>query len=164
MAVGTEKMAVGTEKMAVETEKKTSATNEKKTRAPKQGHRNPNQPPTKIMFEGAALLADGLSFKQAAKKLGISDRTLYDWMSREDMQEYRDGEIRRKIRASRALAVQVLTKQLTNKNPWVAQNAANSVMRSAEKLEENGAPSLVVEFSSMPAPGMPGDDAGKEPD
>lgn len=57
--------------------------------------------------------------------------------------------------AAAPMAQQVLIRQLSDGNPWVAQSAAREVLRQAQTASGAAAATVTVQFEAMPVPAMP---------
>lgn len=112
--------------------------------------------PSKKQYEAARLFAEGYTHVKVAEILKIGERTLYEWMKREDLRQFRDRLYRQRVAAGMPRAYGVLEKQLGSENEWIQQNAANSLLRAGESVTDQGPQTILVQFGSMPAPGMPG--------
>ena len=108
-------------------------------------------------FEAIQLRLQGLSNTAIAKELGISLSTLRDWLAREDVREVYDKELRGKIRDMYNKASRKIESQIEDTNPWIAQNAARTVLTTygGIVLGENKQEIVVHMAGGMPDIGMP---------
>lgn len=108
-------------------------------------------------FEAIQLRLQGLSNSAIAKELGISPSTLRDWLAREDVREVYDKELRGKIRDMYNKASRKIESQIEDTNPWIAQNAARTVLTTygGIVLGENKQEIVVHMAGGMPDIGMP---------
>lgn len=108
-------------------------------------------------FEAIQLRLQGLSNTAIAKELGISLSTLRDWLAREDVREVYDKELRGKIRDMYNKASRKIESQIEDTNPWIAQNAARTVLTTygGIVLGENKQEIVVHMAGGMPDVGMP---------
>ena len=108
-------------------------------------------------FEAIQLRLQGLSNTAIAKELGISLSTLRDWLAREDVREVYEKELRGKIRDMYNKASRKIESQIEDTNPWIAQNAARTVLTTygGIVLGENKQEIVVHTAGGMPDIGMP---------
>ena len=108
-------------------------------------------------FEAIQLRLQGLSNTAIAKELGISLSTLRDWLAREDVREVYDKELRGKIRDMYNKASRKIESQIEDTNPWIAQNAARTVLTTygGIVLGDNKQEIVVHMAGGMPDIGMP---------
>ena len=108
-------------------------------------------------FEAIQLRLQGLSNTAIAKQLGISLSTLRDWLAREDVRAVYDQELRGKIRDMYNKASRKIENQIEDDNPWIAQNAARTVLTTygGLVLGEDKREIVVHIAGGMPDIGMP---------
>lgn len=108
-------------------------------------------------FEAIQLRLQGLSNTAIAKQLGISLSTLRDWLAREDVRAVYDQELRGKIRDMYNKASRKIENQIEDDNPWIAQNAARTVLTTygGLVLGEDKQEIVVHIAGGMPDIGMP---------
>lgn len=99
-------------------------------------------------------IADGLSVPEAAKELGIDPKVVRYLMKREDVQKMLNENIAESMRSVAGRAAKVLSNQLDDPNPWVAQQAARTILQYVGELDHKDA-AVIVNFGNMPAPGLP---------
>lgn len=114
---------------------------------------------TKRMLDAARLLADGKGPREVARELGCCERSVYNWMSDEDvMSEYRRCMRRAQVQAV-AKAQRVLIKQMDSDagNGFLAQNAASLITnRYAAAVMGDDQQEITIHITGgMPAVGMP---------
>lgn len=108
-------------------------------------------------FEAIQLRLQGLSNTAIAKQLGISLSTLRDWLARDDVRAVYDQELRGKIRDMYNKASRKIEHQIEDDNPWIAQNAARTVLTTygGLVLGEDKQEIVVHIAGGMPDIGMP---------
>ena len=114
------------------------------------------------MQRAVRMAAEGSSTQQIADELGVHRSTVSRWFQREDMRTLRDSALLEVVRAMVPRAYAVLNEQLSNSNPWVAQNAARELIR-LYNASQGSADANVAVVWSIPKPGAPGS-AGGLPD
>ena len=111
------------------------------------------------MLEAVNLLASGMYYRDVAKEVGVSERSLYRWM--DDplvMAEYRKV-IERKAIPMFGKALTVFERQMDSKKDWLAHSAAREASnRFAPMILGTTEHEHVVRFEegqSMPKIGVP---------
>lgn len=107
--------------------------------------------------KAAQLLVDGSTQDDAATAIGVCRRTIHDWIYDDDVfLDYIEMLRRRKLALAANSAQNLLESQIRHDNPWVAQNASNSLMRENNAVKGIGQQQIVVSFGSDTiVPGMP---------
>lgn len=120
------------------------------------------RPMTQEMELAAEMSAGGMDAKSIGKKLGVSGETVKSWLKRDDVIAVRNNELNRYVSKMLPKAYKVLEKQLDDKNPWVAQNAAREIIRLHQLQQGISDSNVIVTFASMNVPGAPGGAGGIE--
>lgn len=107
------------------------------------------------MEEAAKRSAEGESYSSIAKELGMSKTSVGKWFRRDDMIQLRKEHMKRLLEANVCKAYKVLSDQLDNENPWVAQGAARELIRLYQQNEDTDKLNVNVNFGCMPTPGAP---------
>lgn len=113
------------------------------------------KPLTKRELKAIELLNLGMTQTDVAKEMGMSSMTIAKIINRDDVVRMRWDAAKRIMAGATIKATNLLIKQLDNENPWIAQNAARTVLQFAEQIDKHQETQLVVNFVSMPTPAMP---------
>jgi hypothetical protein len=120
------------------------------------------------MRKAAFMLGQGNSVKEVAAETKKTEQAIRDWKKRPDFAALVNDECNKWLASLKPQAIAFLKKQLKAAplDPSVAyigQNAANSLMNHAARLEQSSASQLTVTFAGgMPEPKMPTQAAADE--
>lgn len=116
---------------------------------------------TPRQFRAAHMLAEGMSVPAIAKEIEVSDRAVYYWQQKPEFQrEYRD-RLATLSRARYSKALRKVDSLLDNPNPWLALQAANSVLAHTQEAAVGADSSAGIQITinggdgAAPAIGMP---------
>lgn len=110
---------------------------------------------TPKMRSAAIMAAGGASADVIAGTLGVQAATVKGWLQRDDVIALINEAVGRAAQLAAPQAQQVLIKQLSDGNAWVAQSAAREVLRQAAQAAGTAAATVTVQFGAMPMPGVP---------
>lgn len=110
---------------------------------------------TETMRKGALMAAEGKTYAEIAAELNVAKSTVTRWFHREDMQMLRSAELHKVVATLVPRAYAILSRQLDDKNGWLAQSAAREVIRLHQQMQGAADASVLVSFAGMPAPGTP---------
>lgn len=105
----------------------------------------------------------GLSQREAAGRVGVTESTLRNWLRMEAFAALRRETMERLLEETRPRVLEVLKRQLEDEDKRIAQQAANHLMKLAEaarEKEETGA--VQVRFLYMPRPGEASDGSAEK--
>ena len=119
---------------------------------------------TKRQKKAMELIAGGAPLDDVAQEIGVTVSTIRSWLRSSVCQEEYRACFKNTNLVEYARARAVLSRQLGDQNPWVAQNAAREMLNrtEGEALGKEDA-ALRVEVVGMPqlgTPDMEGDGAG----
>lgn len=120
-------------------------------------------------MKAAEMMFRGMSDKEIAKELfrtGDDEKKITNGRSRlnklrknEEFQEFYRTLITEWSTHNIGRALTRLSSQIDDKNPWVANKAANDILSQSKKfMTGNDENSVVVKFEGMPELGEPGED------
>lgn len=110
--------------------------------------------PRKI--KAADLLGEGREVKEVASIVGVVPKTVYEWLKEECFVDSLDLASRRYLARTVPKARRKLGDQIDDDNGWLAQNAANSVLRERSAVTGDASVQIVVVFGGTDiVPGMP---------
>ncbi len=105
----------------------------------------------------AELLGCGVTRREAAERLGVSERTITNWRGLSGFQEAADEAERAFVAQMRPRAWDVFSKHLEDEDKKIAQQAAGQVLKMAESMmAQESEKAVYVWFSNMPRPGEAG--------
>lgn len=110
---------------------------------------------TPKMRSAAIMAAGGASADVIAGTLGVQAATVKGWLQRDDVIALINEAVGRAAQLAAPQAQQVLIKQLSDGNAWVAQSAAREVLRQAAQAAGTAAATVTVQFGAMPPPAVP---------
>lgn len=110
---------------------------------------------TNKMRAAAVLCGQGYSNEQIAEELDVTVNTVREWMRRDDVVALVGNATATYLQAIQGRAAKRLVDQVSDQNPWVAQNAAREVIRLAQQAQGIAQNTVNVSFAGMPEPGMP---------
>lgn len=104
-----------------------------------------------------ALWMEGLTERTIASRANVARSTVHGIIKSKDglaaQKKMGDDMLRRAY----VKAARVLEEQLEDKNPWVRQNAARSIVSIVQQQEAAKDNVLTVRFTAMQAPALPSD-------
>ena len=107
-------------------------------------------------WAAARLLGQGIPNHKVIEQLKIPETTLYRWMRDDVFIDAITLESNRFLAVTAPRARRVLSDQMGADNDWLAQNAANSVLRERSAVEGTAAQQVVITFAADDTdPGMP---------
>lgn len=112
---------------------------------------------TKRKLAAAELLGQGLENSEVMAELNIPKTTLWRWQQEDIFCDAVALASYRFLMRTVPQARQLLKSQMRDDNRWLAQNAANSILRERGAVEGNAAQQVVVSFMADVVPGMPED-------
>lgn len=112
---------------------------------------------TKRKLEAAEWLGQGMEDEEVVERLGIHRTTLWRWQQEDIFCDAVALASYRFLMRTVPQARQLLKSQMRDDNRWLAQNAANSILRERGAVEGNAAQQVVVSFMTDVVPGMPED-------
>lgn len=113
----------------------------------------------KRQMEALRLSMEGKNQREIVEKTGMSLGSVNRLLNREDVIEYRAALVK-KILATRlsdamVKSANVLIGQLEHDNPWIAQNAARTLLQLGTNMDGKADMTMIVNFGSMPEPALP---------
>ena len=112
---------------------------------------------TKRKLAAAELLGQGLENSEVMAELNIPKTTLWRWQQEDIFCDAVALASHRFLMRTVPQARQLLKGQMRDDNRWLAQNAANSILRERGAVEGSAAQQVVVSFMADVVPGMPED-------
>lgn len=115
------------------------------------------RPLTKKHMEIIRLVGEGMTYREIGSRpeTKMSPAAITQLMKREDVKAMQREMMYEALRGSSIKAAKILVKQLDDPNPWVAQQAARTVLQFNADMDKQQESKLVVNFVSMPTPAMP---------
>lgn len=112
---------------------------------------------TKRKLEAAEWIGQGMEDEEVVERLGIHRTTLWRWQQEDIFCDAVALASYRFLMRTVPQARQLLKSQMRDDNRWLAQNAANSILRERGAVEGNAAQQVMVSFMTDVVPGMPED-------
>lgn len=110
------------------------------------------KPLTKKQTEMLMMIWDGATDTEVAKAYNVNRGTVHVLKNRDDATQLLQKHVNNIFSAHVAKAANKLVEQLDDPNPWVAQQAARTILEYYNKGNEKADKSVVVLFDNMPAP------------
>ena len=107
------------------------------------------------MRTAAIMTAAGREPADIAAALHVTEDTVRGWLRRDDIISIVSSAVAQSAQLAAGAAQAVLTAQLRDASPWVAQGAAREILRQAAAAQGVAAAQVQVIVPGMPTPGAP---------
>ena len=113
------------------------------------------RPLTNKQADMVKLICEGTPLREAAAMYEIPQRTAVRIMARDDVKSMQMEYAENVLRMSAGKAARRIAEQLDSDNPWVVGQAYRMLFSYLQTLDKGQQTAVVVNFGSMPTPGMP---------
>lgn len=98
---------------------------------------------------------EGKSVKEICDTLKVYPSAVSKLVNSDKAKLWQTEQLTKAVRGTLSHAVKKLKEQLDDKNPWVSQNAARTLIQLGLQLDQQTDTTVVVSFGSMPKPALP---------